>query len=485
MYSLGHISPTFTAHHHPERLPMAYNFAILSWSGTNTAVADTIICQSDIPCHLYVRWSLVANQVHMEVSQTGKYQGRERPYYCFVAWHGIEQIEPGNTILHTFIVPIPTTMPCIYFGFVGLVSGHVSPSSTAIFKYCPTIGGPGSYFGTGYPYMFPLVLSNDCIIACMWTPNTMQCGCWKTADFGVTWTHLLPAQQPVCSALQFAWQFPLGWLFAASFGTWISPTATRVYSAPSFNGVWSELTANSFSPLFSPFIQLIPQTPTSNVFWFVGRRIVSGGSYTLWYASGASLQPVVWSVNTWSNTPYEFKLNATATAALWNTYISSSIPRPIRSLVSPFGPSSWVGVINPAVNTFAQTNPPNGILPANSQWGYTTDNWVHATIVNFPTSLVGLGSAITATEVVRSTIHPLILLAVSNNAHPIIARSINFGTTWATVHTNLTLSAKFCVNRIGFFNTQPTWAWCLSGTGFWVSKDEGVTWVNYSNNLGI
>lgn len=89
---------------------------------------------SDIPCHLFMRWSLVEPQIHKQaVLRRGIYMHTD-VYLCFVGYHDNEQEEAGDTYLHTFY-KVP--WPCCetrFFHFWGTIGGSVSVSTTALFK---------------------------------------------------------------------------------------------------------------------------------------------------------------------------------------------------------------------------------------------------------------------------------------------------------------------------------------------------------------
>ena len=86
------------------------------------------------PCHLTLRWTAT------EPVKTSIPKAKRGAlwYYdnkmCFVAWQDIEQLEPGDTTLHTFLWPGWTICNTRWFIFTGTIGGIVSPSNTAIFS---------------------------------------------------------------------------------------------------------------------------------------------------------------------------------------------------------------------------------------------------------------------------------------------------------------------------------------------------------------
>jgi len=86
------------------------------------------------PCHLTLRWTATqpVKTLHPKEKRGALW------YYdnkmCFVAWKDIEQIEPGDTTLHTFLWPGWTLGLTRWFFFLGTIGGVSSPSNTAIFS---------------------------------------------------------------------------------------------------------------------------------------------------------------------------------------------------------------------------------------------------------------------------------------------------------------------------------------------------------------
>jgi len=101
-----------------------------SWVGPVLFVA----CTSDIPCHLYLRWTDRPVGMHNRSTELGGYGFVTDPKYCFVEWKEVEQNEPGDTLSHTF--NFAGWAPCEWrwWLIVGTVGGAPSPSATCIFQ---------------------------------------------------------------------------------------------------------------------------------------------------------------------------------------------------------------------------------------------------------------------------------------------------------------------------------------------------------------
>ncbi|MBA7584128.1 hypothetical protein ES708_26081 [subsurface metagenome] len=56
-------------------------------------------------------------------------------YYCFVAWQSVEQLEAGDTLLHTFEILDWSYCQTKWFAFRGTVADVLSPSVSALFEH--------------------------------------------------------------------------------------------------------------------------------------------------------------------------------------------------------------------------------------------------------------------------------------------------------------------------------------------------------------
>lgn len=93
-----------------------------------------VIVTTGTPVHLFMRWSLVQPQRHIEPRFRRGLWIHTDVYLCFVAYHDNEQVEAGDTITHTFA---KHNWPCCerrYFHFWGTHAGEVCRSTTALFN---------------------------------------------------------------------------------------------------------------------------------------------------------------------------------------------------------------------------------------------------------------------------------------------------------------------------------------------------------------
>ncbi len=111
------------------------HFAVLTIAYSHTATSIIITITTNNPCHLTCYYTDKEPGSH----RTSRNQrGLTLPwgvYYCFVSWLAVEQIEPGDTLIHTFEVPAWSYCQTKWFAFRGTVAGQLSPSVSPIFQH--------------------------------------------------------------------------------------------------------------------------------------------------------------------------------------------------------------------------------------------------------------------------------------------------------------------------------------------------------------
>lgn len=93
-----------------------------------------IVVTTDIPCHLWMRWSIIKPQRHSQPRLRRGIALHTDVYLCFVAYHDNEQEEAGDTLIHTFLKTAWPHCETRYFHFWGSVAGNTCRSTTALFK---------------------------------------------------------------------------------------------------------------------------------------------------------------------------------------------------------------------------------------------------------------------------------------------------------------------------------------------------------------
>jgi hypothetical protein len=111
------------------------HFVVRNVTYTNTLSGVSITCYTNNPCHLWLRWTNVVPQKHINpVIVRGAPLGTFIDQ-CFVVYTDLEQNEAGDTSTHTFTCEPWPTCETRWFYFWGTVNGVLSPSRSAIFSY--------------------------------------------------------------------------------------------------------------------------------------------------------------------------------------------------------------------------------------------------------------------------------------------------------------------------------------------------------------
>lgn len=114
--------------------PPLPNWCILRVIQTQTLTGYKIVVWTNVPCHLFMFWTPTEPEKHMRTRILRGVSILDTPAYCFVTWHENEQLEPGDTIIHTFIKEPWPVCETRWYTFRALVNNEWSPSAGPIFK---------------------------------------------------------------------------------------------------------------------------------------------------------------------------------------------------------------------------------------------------------------------------------------------------------------------------------------------------------------
>jgi len=115
--------------------PQLMHFVVRSLTSTYTPAGVLVTCYTNYPCHLWMRWTAIIPQKHVNTKMV---RGAPIGTYidqCFVVYKDLEQNEPGDTSTHTFTAEPWPGCETRWFYFWGTVQSVLSPSASAIFSY--------------------------------------------------------------------------------------------------------------------------------------------------------------------------------------------------------------------------------------------------------------------------------------------------------------------------------------------------------------
>ncbi|GAI64430.1 unnamed protein product [marine sediment metagenome] len=114
--------------------PAISNWAIMKIEQYQLMDGYKIVATTDSLCHLWLRWTNVKPQIHKEAVLRRGIMMHADLRFCFVAYHENEQIEPEDTLVHTFYKRNWPVCETRWFVFVGSRAAKTQPSSSAVME---------------------------------------------------------------------------------------------------------------------------------------------------------------------------------------------------------------------------------------------------------------------------------------------------------------------------------------------------------------
>lgn len=115
--------------------PQLLHFVVRNITFILTLTGYTVTCYTNNPCHLWLRWTNVEPQKHVNAKVVRGAVAGTWIDQCFVVYTDVEQQEPGDTFTHTFTLEPWPVCETRWFYFWGTVGGVLSPSASAIFSH--------------------------------------------------------------------------------------------------------------------------------------------------------------------------------------------------------------------------------------------------------------------------------------------------------------------------------------------------------------
>ncbi len=118
----------------PEPPPPIEHFAVPRIEQIHIEGGIRIVISTTVPCKLTLYWSETEPRKHHTSRVVRGVSVPWQTYFCFVAWHTVEQTEEGDTLIHSF--DLSPWEPCTirWFTIKGEVDNIESPSVGPLFK---------------------------------------------------------------------------------------------------------------------------------------------------------------------------------------------------------------------------------------------------------------------------------------------------------------------------------------------------------------
>ena len=133
--STATLSPRNFSHFPTPPLLPEYYFSVRDLTREQIIGGYKFTAISDIPCHLFFRWTTVKPQKHtIPVYKRGLFLHGDT-YFCFVTMEDNEQEEAGDTLIHTFIKLNWQKCQTRWWYFWGTINSVPCRSTTGLFEY--------------------------------------------------------------------------------------------------------------------------------------------------------------------------------------------------------------------------------------------------------------------------------------------------------------------------------------------------------------
>jgi len=110
------------------------HWAILDLQQIITDTGIKIVVTTNNPCHLWLLWTHTKPKKHIILIKDRGIYIDAAFYQCFIKKGGNEQMEPGDTLVHSFLKEPWKNCETRYIYFIGQVNYQDSPSESPIFK---------------------------------------------------------------------------------------------------------------------------------------------------------------------------------------------------------------------------------------------------------------------------------------------------------------------------------------------------------------
>lgn len=467
---------------------MADYFSIRDVSWVLSIDSVTIEVITDVPCHLYMRWTLVRPRIHSKSSIRRGLAQMKDVRFCFVIYHDNEQEEAGDTLIHTFVKPDWPVCEIRWFYFWGEVNAVVSPSTSPLFKLHNDYELPPSppVPPEGDMWFFPYIHNPSSGTLYVAIDNAAKdfSTIYRSTDYANSWESVLNSDsfgginhRPWMLAVTSIGFLCLVYHTHGAFGYW------QVYSAPSLAGPWTvRLGGTAFDGIWRgyPYLHVLDNNP---FVWCSGQIKAVGNRPMLHRSSDGGLTWCVCYTLVDNTHPSMIKVdNSTPNAIICSVGLPADW-QCRRSQTPGLCPGTWdtLGIACRA-RRVAYVHP-YVVLPYAGYYCYSSDGGVVFANKPIPAGMEVAGTNYYANGLDGSDLRTERIIVAPSGLGLGVWVSYNWGDNWVKTLADLGQPVDPYLNSVWWDRHDDTICYAFGRLGFWRSNDAGLTWTQRNNGL--
>lgn len=467
-------------------LPDLFSVRDVTWVLSADSVTLTVI--TDVPCHLWMRWTLTKPRIHSKASVRRGLALMKDVRFCFTTYHDNEQEEDGDTLVHTFLKPDWPVCETRFFYFWGEITGEVSNSTSPLFElhnsfeeppYPPVPPPDEMWF---FPYIHNPVAGRLYIALCNLAKDRSTI--YRSENRANSWEAVLDSDS-------FGGVNHLPWMLAETTAGYLClvwhkheiPAYWQLYSAPHLTGPWTVRLGGTGKDGIWRGYPYIHVDNNHHDCWCSGvigpyaytdllNRSANGG--TIWAAClNLRLQPQ----------PSMIKVNDAKTWAILGGVGGLATWQCRRSDNPMATPGTWPTLGIAARSRRVAYVHPYVVLPYVTYYQYSTDGGHNFINKDIPVDMQVATSANYSNGLDESDLHSARLLASPHGLGKGVWVSYDWGDSWQKTLDDLGHPVDPYMNNVWWDRHDDTVCYAWGRLGFWRSNDAGLTWTQRNNGL--
>ncbi|MBA7580414.1 hypothetical protein ES708_22305 [subsurface metagenome] len=467
-------------------MPDYFSFRDVTWVLSLDSVTLTAV--TDVPCHLYMRWTLTKPRIHKKASVRRGLTLMKDVRFCFVEYKDNQQQEEGDTLIHTFVKPNWPVCEIRHFYFWGYINEIVSDSTSPLFTLHndfvtpPDEPVPPPDLMWFFPYIHNPSPGRLYVALCNLAKDFSTI--YRSNDRGSNWEAVLGSHS-------FGGVNHLPWMLAESDAGYLClvwhkheiPNYWQLYSAPDLGGPWTvRFGGVGKAGIWRgyPYIEVAANgadcwcsgTIGEGVYTDILHRAANGG--TIW-ASCFNIrlqpQPSMIKVNDAKNWAI---LGGVGSLATWQCRRSDN-PMATPGLWPTLGiaaRSRRVGYVHPYV-----------VLPYSEYYQYSSNGGHDFIQKAIPDAMKTAGSNNFSNGLDESDFYSARILAAPHGAEMGVWVSYDWGDSWQKTLDLLGNPVDPYMNNVWWDKHDDTVCYAWGRLGFFRSNDAGQTWTQRNKGL--